>query len=203
LSEPASVWHTATWPRRIAPLLTLVILATTGEASPRAAAQPAGDCALAPWRERIDAAVASITVEHEDRVGRAANLQGQPYKIVDVGLSGTVDGCVVKSGPIPALAPDGYSWLYDAPDISLPEEHVTAAPSDVHPLPYTATSGNTSQRYYARGTFRAADGAGITFFLPAAGTLWNGKLYVVERGSGIAVRQHPPTTWTWARSWPR
>ena len=115
-SRPVPIWR-----RRAGALLTLVLLAAAGGASPRVAAQPGGgDCALATWRERIDATLASITVDREDRVGRAANLQGQPYEIVDVGLSGTVDGCVVKSGPIPALAQDAYSWLYDAPDISLP-----------------------------------------------------------------------------------
>jgi hypothetical protein len=88
--------------------LALVVLGATGGASPPLAAQPGadGDCALAPFRDRIDATLASFTVEREERVGRAANLQGQPYEIVDVALSGTVDGCVVKSGPIPALAQD-------------------------------------------------------------------------------------------------
>jgi len=74
----------------------VVLLAATSSAHP-AGAQ--GDCQLGPFREHIDATLASMTIDHEE-AGAAADSRGQPFTMIDVGFSGAVDGCVTKRGPL-------------------------------------------------------------------------------------------------------
>ncbi|HLH24264.1 MAG TPA: alpha/beta hydrolase domain-containing protein [Chloroflexota bacterium] len=170
------------WHRWAAALLGLTLTMATQPTRP-AGAQ--GDCALAPFRERIDATLASMTIDHEE-TSAATDSRGQPFTRIDVGFSGTVDGCVTKGGPLQMMTREPYSWLYDAPDIALPQEHLLSVDrTKPYPLPIRAGDGNTSPRYYARAAFRAADGAGMTVLLPTAGTPWNGKLFLLQHGSGM------------------
>src|SRR3712207_6332510 len=129
--------------------LVLAVLLSTLAISPRGAAQQSaqGDCMLAPHRDRIDATLASLVVEREEVIDTAANSRGQSYTIVDMDVSGATDGCVVLAGPIPELAQDRYSWLYDAPDISLPAEHIIIAPARPARLPLQPGDGNTNPTY--------------------------------------------------------
>lgn len=150
-------------------------------------AQSAGDCRLDPFRQRIDRTLQSVTVEKEEK-GTTTSKEGVPYLFSDVTFSGSLDGCVVLQGPIPDLKA-GYSWLYDMPDVSLPQEHFLVidrlAP---YPLPLKPGDGNTSPRFYAQGKFEGKDGAGIRFFYPAEKSQWNGKLFLVQHGSGTYTR---------------
>src|SRR3712207_1247275 len=130
-----------------------------------AAAQ--GDCALAPFRERLDAMHASIEDWSATDRGTIPDRLGRPFQRVDIRYSGTLDGCVSKDGPLAAR-------LYDVPDISLPQEALSTQ-QDLDrpfPLPLQPGRGNTSARWYATGRFRAEDGAGMTILYPTAGTPW-------------------------------
>ena len=150
----------------------------------RAASLQAGDCVLASYRERVDATLASMVVEREER-SATTDFRGRPFDWVDVYFSGTLDGCVTKGGPLQSMTREPYSWLYDAPDVALPQEHLLIVDrTQPYPLPLRPGDGNTSPRYYARGTFEAAHGAGMVLLLPAPGTPWNGKLYLTQHGSG-------------------
>jgi len=113
----------------------------------------------------------------------SAAEQRAGYRRVDVAVSGSVDGWVVRDGPVPHLAQDAYSWVYDSPEIGLPQEHLlTVDPSRPYPLPIQPCDGNTSAPVRATARFEAADGSVMTLLLPEA---WNGKLFVLQHGSGV------------------
>ena len=80
---------------------------------------------------------------------------GHQYRRLDVGVSGTVDGWVVKEGP--AI----YTWLF----VSAPEFVFTQIGS-VHP------------RFHGVLRYEASKGAAVTILYPEVGTGWNKKLFV-------------------------
>src|SRR3990172_6706372 len=174
---------------RILPrFLVLAVLAGSLTSTLRAQQQGNGDCRLGPHRDRITKTLNSITVEKQE-TSAATNARGQAYRIADVSFSGTLDGCVVLQGAFPSLKPD-YSYLYDVPDVSLPQEDLLAQDqTKPYPLPLSPGDGNTSTRYYAEGRFEAKDGAGIRFFFPATSDDWNRKLFLIQHGSGAYTRR--------------
>jgi hypothetical protein len=149
---------------------------------------------LAPFRERIDATLDSLEVEQQG--SKTVSRGAKSYESIDVGLSGTIDGLVLKEGPIPDLSiPEEvppelrelpYSWLYDVPNLTLPQEHLLVVDrTEPYPFPLEPGDGNTSERYYARGEFTAEQGAGVHIVLPTDEDCWNEKLFVIQHGSGI------------------
>jgi hypothetical protein len=162
--------------------LAALVLAAPAAAS----AQTAGDCGLDAFRTRLDRAEASVVAAAPQETGFV--LAGRAFRNVDIGLSGSLEGCVASAGPIPSLKPD-YSYFYDVPEIAFPQERMlTDDPRAPFALPITAASGNTTPRFFARGTFAASEGAGVNLLLPADPKAWNGKLFVAQRGSGIYDR---------------
>jgi hypothetical protein len=153
----------------------LLVVSLTGFAS--------ADCVLAPFRDRLNATLASLVIGEIADEGIVENSKGQPYQRLRVPFSGTLDGCVTKEGPLAGR-------LYDAPDIALLNEALSTAPDPREPftLPLTPGQGNTSERFYATGQFRSEDGAAMTFFLPTGPTQWNGKIFIVQHGSGVYPR---------------
>ena len=148
-----------------------------------------GDCELDSYRERIERTLASLE-SWETATWTQFDSEGRQFSLSDVSLSGTIDGCVVLEGPIPALG-DAYSWLYDVPDVSLPQEHLLPHErTEPYPLPLSPGDGNTHPRYYATGAFLASDGAGITFVWPDPAD-WNGHLFIVQHGSGVYTPMAP------------
>ncbi|HEY7067725.1 MAG TPA: hypothetical protein VII06_40085 [Chloroflexota bacterium] len=147
------------------------------------AAAQGGDCALAPFRQRLDAMHASIADWSETDHGTIPDRQGRPFQRIDIRYSGVLDGCVSKEGPYAGR-------LYDVPDISLPQEELSTQEdyNQPFPLPLQPGHGNTGARWYATARFRAEDGAGMTVLYPTGGTPWNGKLFLVQHGSGV----YPP-----------
>ncbi len=80
------------------------------------------------------------------------------YRRVDVGVSGTVDGWVVKEDlPMPQLV--------SAPDFIYPQ----------HGLHFS--------RFHGTLRYEASKGTGMTIIYPEAGTGWNKKLFVTVHGS--------------------
>jgi Alpha/beta hydrolase domain len=139
------------------------------------------DCVLAPFRDRINATLASLVIGEIVEEGIVETRKGQPYKRFRVPFSGTLDGCVTKEGPLAGR-------LYDAPDMALLNEALSDPELDLRepfPLPLAPGQGNTSERFYATGQFRAQDGAAMTFFQPTGATPWNGKIFIVQHGSGV------------------
>jgi hypothetical protein len=163
------------------PVVVVMLCALFLPALAPAAAQ--GDCALAPFRERLDAMHASIEDWSATDRGTIPDRLGRPFQRIDIRYSGVLDGCISKDGPLAGR-------LYDVPDISLPQEALSTQQDldRLFPLPLQPGRGNNGARWYAAGRFRAEDGAGMTILYPTAGTPWNGKLFVVQHGSGV----YPP-----------
>src|SRR5437879_3515020 len=88
-------------------------------------------------RERISSTRDSIRIESEsDQPGRTR--AGLPYRRVELSFSGTADGYVTLDGPIASSAPDRYSWMYDVPELCLPQEHLLLVDRlKPYPLPLT------------------------------------------------------------------
>jgi len=83
---------------------------------------------------------------------------GHQYRRLDVGVSGTVDGWVVKEDlPMPQLV--------SAPDFIYPQ----------HGLHFS--------RFHGTLRYEASKGTGMTIIYPEAGTGWNKKLFVTVHGS--------------------
>jgi hypothetical protein len=97
-----------------------------------AAAQ--GDCALALFRQRLDAMHASITDWSEIDRGTIPDRQGRPFQRIDLRYSGVLDGCVSKEGPYAGR-------LYDVPDISLPQEELSTQEDFDRPFPLPLQPG--------------------------------------------------------------
>jgi hypothetical protein len=146
-------------------------------------AQPA-PCQLGAYRDRIDHTLKSMVVEARTEAA-LVNGKGVAFRAVDYGLSGEIEGCVALSGPIPDAYP-GYSWFYDVPAIGMAQEHMLMNdPRLPYKLPVVIGDGNISTPVLATGRFKSSDGAGMNLFLPARAADWNGKLFVVQRGSGV------------------
>lgn len=82
---------------------------------------------------------------------------GRRYRRLDVGISGTLEGWVVKEGPR--------------------GNHFTA-----HPEFALTQSGNDYRRFHGILRYEASKGTAVTLVYPEAGTLWNQKLFVTVHG---------------------
>ena len=166
-------------------IATLALLLTCATSNVGLAQAPSsGDCQLDAFRTRLDRVEQSLIIR-EPTEAALTNACGIPFHNYDYGLTGTLEGCVTVAGPIPSLKA-GYSYFYDVPDMSFPQERMlTDDPLKPFALPIGPESGNTTQRFYARGTFKATDAAGLNLFVPSTARDWNGKLFIAQRGSGI------------------
>jgi len=84
---------------------------------------------------------------------------GRRYRRLDVGVSGTIDGWVVKEGS----AIDRRRFLF-APEFTLTQV------------------GNVYRRFHGIVRYEASKGMGMTLIYPEAGTGWNKKLFVTVHG---------------------
>ena len=135
---------------------------------------------------------ASLTVEavHESSF---ANRHGHRFVHLETYLSGTLRGWVYTGGPVAKLTEDDYGYLYDAPQITAPQESFSLSnlTDEVRHRSYDLQLGSVEDHlqdlHPATGEFRAADGAGVDLFLPQDRADWNGKLFIVQRGRGIYI----------------
>ena len=82
---------------------------------------------------------------------------GRRYRRLDVGVSGTLEGWVVKEGP-------GIRSFTSAPE-------------------FTSTQvGNIYRRFHGIVRYEASMGMGMTLIYPEAGTGWNNKLFITNHG---------------------
>lgn len=99
-----------------------------------------------------------------------ASLDGRALKRLDVGLDGTVDGFLTKTG-------DYKEYLTNAPDIVFPQ---TADPGPI----FLAVAG-----------YERAKGAAMAIVYPADRSAWNGKMWVTAHGRGVSFKQGSLKPW--------
>jgi hypothetical protein len=97
-------------------------------------------------------------------------FEGRTFRRLDIGLDGTVDGYVTKSG-------DYKEYLTNAPDLVFPQ---TADPGPV---------------YLAVARYERDKGAAMTVFYPLDRTAWNGKMWVTAHGRGRSFKEGNLKPW--------
>lgn len=92
-----------------------------------------------------------------------ATIGGRGYTRIDVGVDGTVEGYLSKTGSL-------RGYLTNAPDLAFPQS------ADPGPI------------YHAVATYEGAKGASMTIAFPRDPGAWNGKMWVTAHGAGMAYR---------------
>jgi Alpha/beta hydrolase domain len=92
-----------------------------------------------------------------------ASFEGRTFRRLDIGLDGTVDGFVTRTG-------DYKEYLTNAPDLVFPQ---------------TADAGPV---YWAVAAYRRDKGASMTVIYPLETRAWNGKMWVTVHGRGAAFK---------------
>lgn len=173
------------WKRtRIAELLigmgTILPLLTTGVVGPTAARGQTGGCHPPPsqtmMQNILDSLESEVTSEHT-----IANVHGEPYRAVDLAISGQMEGCVIPDAVAPLGRRPLPARLTDAPGI-IPEILYGYGPDlPGSPSPYSAVVRGV-------GRFEAADGSGMQILYPESSSAWNGKLWTMHHGGGLYNR---------------
>lgn len=151
---------------RLLSFASLAVLSSLGSAAAQDA-QKSCDELLLPPREVKGKKVgpaSCLMLEAE------ASLDGRSLKRVDVGLDGTVEGYLTKTG-------DYKEYLTNAPDIVFPQ---------------TADPGPT---FFAVARYERAKGAAMTLLYPADRGAWNGKLWVTAHGRGVSFKEGNLKAW--------
>jgi Alpha/beta hydrolase domain len=125
-----------------------------------------------------DALLPSLREVKGRRVGPTAcrmlesdlTLDGRALHRVDVGLDGTVDGYLTRTG-------DYKEYLTNAPDLVFPQ---TADPGPV---------------YLAVAEYQRDKGAAMTIVYPADRAQWNGKAWVMVHGRGRSFKEGNLKAW--------
>jgi hypothetical protein len=97
-------------------------------------------------------------------------IAGRTFRRLDIGLDGTVDGIVTRTG-------DYKEYLTNAPDLVFPQ---------------TADDG---QRFLAVATYQRDKGAAMTVIFPSDATAWNGKAWVTVHGRGRSFKEGNLRPW--------
>ena len=95
---------------------------------------------------------------------------GRQYRRLDVGVSGTLEGWVVKEGA-------RINQFVSTPEFALTQ------------------TGNSYRRFHGILRYEASKGTGMTIIYPEAGTEWNGKLFVTVHGSGGSFHEGTLQPW--------
>jgi hypothetical protein len=97
-------------------------------------------------------------------------FEGRKFVRLDLGLNGTVDGFITKTG-------DYKEYLTNAPDLVFPQ---------------TADDG---PRYLAIAAYERDKGAAMTVIYPVDRSSWNGKLWVTVHGRGSSFKEGQLKAW--------
>jgi len=108
-----------------------------------------------------------------------ANVHGDPYREVDIASSGQVEGCTLLDTPGRA---EGAASLTDAPELwfGQPLLPLPGLPIVLRPREYGTV-------YHGVATLDPADRSGMTVLYPESRSAWNGKLWIVQHGTGTNV----------------
>ena len=96
--------------------------------------------------------------------------EGTPYKRVDIGLDGSVDGFAAKVG-------DYKDYFTNGPDLVFPQ---TWGPRQV---------------FFGVAKYERAKGAGMTIVYPADAARWNGRIFVTVHGRGRSFKEGNLKPW--------
>jgi len=97
---------------------------------------------------------------------------GRRYRRLDVGVSGTIDGWVVKEG-----SGIGTRFFNSAPEFTFTQV------------------GNVGPRSHGTLRYEASKGMGMTLIYPEAGTGWNKKLFVTVHGTAGSFLEGTMKPW--------
>ena len=97
-------------------------------------------------------------------------IAGRPFRRLDIGLNGSVDGVVTRTG-------DYKEYLTNAPDLVFPQ---------------TADSG---PRFLAVAQYHRDKGAAMTVVFPSSLGAWNGKDWVTVHGRGTSCKEGNLKAW--------
>ena len=97
-------------------------------------------------------------------------IAGRPFRRLDIGLNGSVDGVVTRTG-------DYKEYLTNAPDLVFPQ---------------TADSG---PRFLAVAQYHRDKGAAMTVVFPSSLGAWNGKDWVTVHGRGTSFKEGNLKAW--------
>jgi hypothetical protein len=158
-------------------LIALFLILPVGATGMARASAPANreteTCALPPPQTLIANILDSI--EWEVLSERTiANVHGDPYREVDLASSGQVEGCTL----LDTLGrPEGAAPLTDAPDLWFAQPPTDTAELATRPGAYGPV-------YHGVATLDPADRSGMTVLYPESRSAWNGKLWIVQHGTG-------------------
>jgi hypothetical protein len=99
-----------------------------------------------------------------------ASFDGRTFRRLDMGLSGTVEGYLTKTG-------DYKEYLTNAPDLVFPQ---TADPGPV---------------YFAIAAYERDKGASMTVVYPLDKSGWNQKMWVTAHGRGASFKEGSLRAW--------
>ncbi len=144
----------------------LALLVWSGSAAGPEAVKPCDDL-LPPAREVKGRKVgpASCLMQESD-----LTLRAQAFRRLDIGLDGTVEGYLTKTG-------DYKEYLTNAPDLVFPQ---TADPGPV---------------YFAVAEYRRDKGAAMSIVFAADKAMWNGKAWVMVHGRGRSFKEGNLKAW--------
>ena len=154
--------------RWFAPIV-LVVLVTVAAPFAHAQAPAAATCDdfLLPQREVSGKKVGPTSCLRQET---PLTLDGRRFVRLDMGLDGTVDGYLTKTG-------DYKEYLTNAPDLVFPQ---TADPGP---------------RFLAIARYERDKGAAMTLVYPADRSAWNGKLWVTVHGRGASFKEGQLKPW--------
>jgi hypothetical protein len=97
-------------------------------------------------------------------------IGNRPYRRLDIGLSGTVEGTIAKAGSY-------REYLTNAPDLVFPQ------------------AGNPGPFYFGVASYERDKGAAFTLVFPSEPGSWNGKLWVTAHGRNRAFKTGQLKPW--------
>src|SRR5262249_21185043 len=97
-------------------------------------------------------------------------IQGRPFRRVDIGVKGTVDGYLAKIG-------DYKESFTNSPDLVFPQ---TWGPRPI---------------FFASAAYERDKGAEMTLVYPRDRSAWNGKMWVTAHGRGASFKQGQLKAW--------
>jgi alpha/beta hydrolase family protein len=115
---------------------------------------------------------------HGHKVGPAScamvetdlTYEGRPFTRLDIGLDGTVEGFLARTG-------DYKDYFTNGPDLVFPQTW------DARPI------------YFGVAKYERAKGAAMTVLIPANAADWNGRVFVMVHGRGVSFKQGNLKTW--------
>jgi Alpha/beta hydrolase domain len=137
----------------------------TTPATPGAAASC--DALLLPPREAKGQKVGPSSCQ---MIESELTYEGKPFKRLDIGLDGTVDGYLAKTG-------DYKDYFTNGPDLVFPQ---TWGPRPI---------------FFGVATYERAKGAAMMIIHPADKAAWNGKMLVTVHGRGTSFKSGSLKAW--------